>query len=111
MAPAAVKDEVNAATWSVFLPAASRERSMVVHRLGMTRLSLTVTTAATIGELMHLLARQRFALCLVDMADDRGAVPAIRAIHAQYPLLPIAGLLDPAQPFAAADAIHAGVLD
>lgn len=110
-APAAVKDEVSGATSIVFLPAASRERSAVVHRLGLTRLALTVTTASTIGELMHLLARQRFALCLVDLADERGAVPAIRAIHAQYPLLSIAGLLDPAQPLVAADAIHAGVLD
>src|SRR5262245_61068106 len=60
---------------------------------------------------MQLLGRQRFALCLVDLADERGAVPAIRAIHAQFPLLPVAGLLDPARPLVAADAIHAGVLD
>ena len=87
----------------------SHGRAAVRERLlGM---GLAVRSAATIAEALRCLAHDPFTLCLVDLADDRVALPLIRAIRTQYPAVVIAGIIDPARPLASAEAIQAGAVD
>src|SRR5438552_3123281 len=110
-ASAALKDDVNGTTTMLFLGSPARDRATIVNRLLGMRMGLSVTAAPSVTEAVQLLARQHFALCLVDLSDERGAIPAIRTIRAQHPQLPISGILDPSRPLIAAEAIHAGVFD
>lgn len=110
-APPDLKEDVNGVTSVLLLPAAARDRATVVNGLLAMRMGLSVTAAPSVTEAIQLLARQRFALCLVDLADERGAIPAIRTIKAQHPMLPVSGILDPSRSLIAAEAIHAGVFD
>jgi len=110
-APADVKEEVNGVTTVLLLSAPVRDRLMVVNRLLAMRLGLSVTAAQSVTEAIQLLSKQRFGLCLVDLADERGAIPAIRMIKAEHPTLPVSGILDPSRSLIAAEAIHAGVFD
>jgi DNA-binding NtrC family response regulator len=93
----------------LFIPATSRERSVVGERLSRT--SVAITPVADAGEALRILSSQPVTLCLVDLADDRTALSTIRALHSQRPSLAIAGIIDPRRPLAAAEAIHAGVAD
>jgi len=79
----------------LFVPAASRERAAVRERLG--RLGLPITTVVNVTDALRLLASRSFALCLVDLADDRLALPSIRVVRAQHPQVPIGAIVDPLQ--------------
>jgi DNA-binding NtrC family response regulator len=96
-------------TGILFLACVSRDRATVGERLG--RMGLDVTRVVEVGEALRQLRNRTFSLCLVDLANDRTAVSAIRAIRAQHRHLPVAGIIDPTQPIVAADAIHAGVFE
>jgi DNA-binding NtrC family response regulator len=74
-------------------------------------MGLTVLPVATLREALGLLQQQPVTLCIVDLADDRTAIPSIRALRAQEPDVPIAGLVSSARPLAGAEALHAGVTD
>ncbi len=93
----------------LYLPEGSRRQAAVVERLGQA--GLTVTAPASIPEALRLLAARPVALCLIDLAADRPPLAAIRAIRAQQPLVPIAGLFDSGNPLIAAEAMHAGAVD
>ena len=93
----------------LFVPAASRERFAVRERLG--RLGLPVTTVVNVTDALRLLASRSFALCLVDLADDRLALPSIRVVRAQHPHVPIGAIVDPSNPFVAGEALHLGAVD
>jgi DNA-binding NtrC family response regulator len=93
----------------LYLAARSRDVGAVVERLG--RAGVVVAVAGDAAEALALLEDRHFSLCLVDLADERRAVPSIRALRAQHPSLPMMGLIDPARPLVAAEAIHAGVVD
>jgi DNA-binding NtrC family response regulator len=48
---------------------------------------------------------------LVDLAGDRAALTTIRLVRARHPDVPIVGIIEPANPVAAAEALQAGVID
>jgi DNA-binding NtrC family response regulator len=93
----------------LYLPAAFRDPAEV--RAELQRVGLAVTVAADATEALRLLAGGRFTMCVVDLGDEARALPSIRAIRAQYPELPLAGVMDAARPLLSADAVHAGVND
>jgi two-component system nitrogen regulation response regulator NtrX len=93
----------------LFVPAASRERVAVRERLG--RLGLPLTTVVNVTDALRLLASRSFALCLVDLADDRMALPSIRVVRAQHPHVPIGAIVDPSNPLVAGEALHLGAID
>jgi DNA-binding NtrC family response regulator len=93
----------------LFVPAAARERAAVRDRLG--RMGAPVTTVVSVTEALRLLGSGSFTLCLVDLADDRQALPAIRLVRAQHPHVPIAAIVDPSNPLVAGEALHFGAVD
>lgn len=90
-------------------PAGSRDRAVVRERL--TRLNVGVDMAADIPEAFARLAERRYSLCVLDLAAGRAAITAIRVIRAQHPGTFVVGVVDSANPVAAAEAIHAGFVD
>lgn len=90
-------------------PAGSRDRAAVRERL--TRLNVSVDMAADIPEAFARLAERRYSLCVLDLAAGRAAITAIRVIRAQHPGTFVVGVVDSANPVAAAEAIHAGFVD
>ena len=90
-------------------PAGSRDRAAVRDRL--TRLNVGVDMAADIPEAFARLAERRYSLCVLDLAAGRAAITAIRVIRAQHPGTFVVGVVDSANPVAAAEAIHAGFVD
>jgi two-component system nitrogen regulation response regulator NtrX len=87
----------------------TRERPQVREKLARQGWPLTI--AADVTDALQRLGDRRFELCVVDLADDRAAVPLIRMMRAQYPNMPVLAIADPANPLIAADAIHSGVAD
>ena len=51
------------------------------------------------------------ALCLIDLRENGEALRITRAVRAQHPQAIVIGVADPARPYAAAEAIRAGVFD
>jgi DNA-binding NtrC family response regulator len=90
-------------------PAGSRDRAAVRERLA--RLDVPVAMAADIPEAFERLAERRYTLCVLDLGAGRAAITAIRVIRAQHPHTFVVGVVDPANPVAAAEAIHAGFVD
>jgi DNA-binding NtrC family response regulator len=84
-------------------------RTPVCDRLIKTGLALT--RVADVAGALQAAEASRFDLCLVDLADARGAVATIRTLRAQRPDLAVAGIMDPACPLTAAEAIDAGMVD
>lgn len=103
-------DRVVPATGPVlFVPAASRERTSVRERLA--RMGVAMTTVVNITDALRLLGSRPFALCLVDLADDRSALPAVRVLRAQFPQVPLAAIVDPSNPLVAGEALSLGAVD
>jgi DNA-binding NtrC family response regulator len=97
-----------ASTAVLYVPA-SQEHLPVVARL--RELGLSVVVAAHAADAVRLLDRRGFTFAFVDLTEDRSPIVAIRSIRAQRPELYLAGLMDPARPLVAAEAIRAGVVD
>lgn len=93
----------------LYLPATSRDRTAVGDRL--TRTGVAVTAAPDVTDAVRLLASRRFALCVVDLADDRAAIGAIRVLRSRYAHQPIAAIIDPANPLVAGEALGAATID
>lgn len=92
----------------LYVPA-SRERLAVRERLA--RLDCTVTVAADVTDALQHLADHAFAIAVVDLMDDRGAIPLIRMMRTQHPGMAVIAVADPGSPVIAAEAIQAGVAD
>jgi DNA-binding NtrC family response regulator len=67
--------------------------------------------ASDLPEAMRMLDERRFELVLVDLADDRGALAAIRMLRAVNPHMPVVGIVDPTSPATAAEALHLGATE
>ncbi len=93
----------------LFVPAAARDRAAVRDRL--MRLGLSMTTVPSVTDALRRLAVRPFSICLVDLADDRHALPSIRMLRAQHPALPVAAIVDPANPLVAGEALQLGAVD
>ena len=92
----------------LFLSSPSRER-VVGDRLGRT--GVPIVRPADLAEALAQAALRRFAVCLIDLAADRVALSAIRLFRSQFPQQPLAGIIDPANPLATGQALHAGLQD
>jgi DNA-binding NtrC family response regulator len=103
----AVVPQVTAAT-VLYVPSGHERPTVRAHLRAM---GLSVTVAADLTEALRLLAGGRFTLCIVDLTDEQRAIAAVRAIRSQQADVVLAGLIDPARPVAAAEAVHAGVRD
>jgi two-component system nitrogen regulation response regulator NtrX len=90
-------------------PGGNRDRAAVRDRLA--RLDVGVDMAADIPSAFERLAERRYTLCVLDLAAGRAAITAIRVIRAQHPNTFVVGVVDAANPVAAAEAIHAGFVD
>jgi two-component system, NtrC family, nitrogen regulation response regulator NtrX len=93
----------------LLVAAGARDRGVVGECLG--RLGISLSRARDAGEALVALTAHPFALCIVDLADERAAIASIRTLRAEHPRLSIVGVIDPDRPVAAAEAIHAGVSD
>ena len=98
-----------AASLSALYVAGPGSRTPVCDRLSKTGLALTRVT--DVAGALRAAESSHFDLCLVDLADARGAVATIRTLLAQLPDLTVAGIMDPACPLTAAEAIDAGIVD
>jgi DNA-binding NtrC family response regulator len=107
--PAASAASPDAAAPVLYIHGSLRHRPAVRERLG--RLSTQLTIASDIAEAMRTLDERRFELILIDLADDRGALAAIRLLKAVNPNLPLVGIVDPTSPATAAEALHAGIAE
>lgn len=70
-----------------------------------------VETVADLASAVRALRQHSFVLALVHLADERAGVATIRALRLQAPHLPVAGVMDPARPLVAAEAVRAGASD
>jgi DNA-binding NtrC family response regulator len=93
----------------LYVQASPRQRPGVSERLARTGLATSV--AHDIADALRLLGERRFTLVLLDLAQERAALTAVRLLRARYPGLPLAALVDVAHPAVAAEAMHAGVTD
>jgi DNA-binding NtrC family response regulator len=93
----------------LFLPAANRDRTAVRDRL--SRSGTPISLAADVPDVLQMLGTRRFSLVVVDLASERTALGAVRLVRAQFPAIPVVGVIDSAQPLVASDAIYAGVTD
>ena len=93
----------------VYVASMTRERAAVRERLA--RSGATVSVAGDISDAVNMLSARRYALVVVDLAAERAALATIRVLRAQFPSVPVAGMMDPAQPVSAAEAITAGAAD
>jgi len=69
------------------------------------------TMAADAADALRHLADRAFAITLVDLAGGRGTLTTVRLVRARHAALSVAGVIDPASPAVAADAVHAGLFD
>jgi DNA-binding NtrC family response regulator len=93
----------------LYVQASSRERPAVKERIA--RLGVPFTLAGDVADAVRALSERRFGLALLDLADDRAALSAIRMLRGAQPSLPLAGVVDPANPSTAAEAMHAGLIE
>jgi DNA-binding NtrC family response regulator len=96
-------------TLTALYVAGASDRSPVCDRLRKT--GFTVTRVTDAGAAVHASTETRFDFCFVDLADPRGVTATIRTLRAARPDVVVAGIMDPAHPLTAAEAIDAGVVD
>ena len=101
--------EAPSGTLAALYIAGSTARTPVADRLRKT--GLAVTCVADVASALAAADAAPFDLCLVDLAGAQAALATIRTLRAQRPELAIAGIMDPARPLAAAEAIDAGLVD
>lgn len=93
----------------VYIASAARDRALVRERLA--RAGGTVSIAADISDAVNMLSARRYGLVIVDLAAERAPLAIIRVLRAQFPGVPLAGIMDPAQPVCAAEAVAEGASD
>ena len=108
--PQSATESATTATLPVlYVPAAARDRAIVRDRL--VRAGAAVSVAADAPDAIQMLGTRRFSLVVVDLATERTALTTVRLIRAQFPLMTVVGVIDPAQPLVASEAIAAGVAE
>ena len=107
--PSAAETTPGAPLPVLYVPAAARDRAIVRDRLA--RAGAAVSLAADVPDALQMLGTRRFSLVVVDLASERTALATVRLIRAQFPAIAVAGVIDPAQPLVASEAIYAGVAD
>jgi two-component system response regulator HydG len=93
----------------LYVPAVERDHAALIERLAYAGLALTA--AANLTQALDLIATRRYGLCLLDLADDRAAIAAIRLIRTRHERIAIAALIDPGNPLTASEALQAGATD
>ena len=93
----------------VYVASVTRDRAAIRERLA--RAGATVSVASDISDAINMLGARRYGLVVVDLAAERAALATIRVLRAQFPAVPLAGVMDPAHPIGAAEAVAAGAAD
>lgn len=93
----------------LYVQAPGYPRAGLVDRLRPAGYDVTMTGDA--ADALRRLADDGFAICLVDLAGGRGSLTTVRLLRARHASLPIAGVVDPASPALATEAVHAGLVD
>ncbi|HEX5071450.1 MAG TPA: sigma 54-interacting transcriptional regulator [Vicinamibacterales bacterium] len=70
-----------------------------------------MSIATDVPDALQLLGTRRFSLVVVDLAAERAALATVRLLRAQFPAIPVIGVIDTTQPLVASEAIDAGVTD
>ncbi|MEO7190513.1 MAG: sigma 54-interacting transcriptional regulator [Vicinamibacterales bacterium] len=107
--PPTVAQESAGSPQVLYVQPSARQRFAVAERLA--RLGTAVVVGQDIAEALRLLTERRFALVIVDLAHDRAALTALRLIRSRHATVALVGVVDPANPAIAAEALHAGVTD
>ncbi|HET9373008.1 MAG TPA: sigma 54-interacting transcriptional regulator [Vicinamibacterales bacterium] len=100
---------IQGAAGILYVPSPVRERPMVRERL--LRSGFPIVVAADVADALQLFGRKRIALCLIDLAEERGALGVTRVLRSQQPHLPIVGIVDPGNSIVAGEALRVGVAD
>jgi len=93
----------------IYVQPGARQRFAVAERLA--RLGIPVVVSHDVAEALRLMAERSFALVLLDLSHDRAALTAVRLIRASHPTIPVAAVVDPANPAISAEALHVGVTE
>lgn len=93
----------------LFVTVGRNARQGLLDRL--SRAGVPVSTAADPQHALRMLATQAVTLAVVDLADGRPALAAIRAIVARCPGVAVAAVTDGANPVTSAEAMQAGAFD
>src|SRR5690606_24233690 len=72
----------------LYVPSSLRGRASVRERVA--RLGAPVAIAGDVADGIRMLSTRRFSLALVDLADDRGALGALRLLRGAQPGLALA---------------------
>jgi DNA-binding NtrC family response regulator len=94
---------------TVLLVGSSADRARVRERIARTGLGVEVVTE--IADAVSMLATREFAVCLIDLTEERFAIAAIRVLRSELPEQPVAGIINPANPVGAGEALAAGLMD
>ena len=93
----------------LYVHPSGKERAALRDRLAC--LGGQVTIAGDVADAARLLDERRFGLVIVDLADGRASLSVVRVLRATQPALPLVGIVDPASPATAAEAIRSGLTD
>src|SRR5262245_49367193 len=80
----------------IYVQPGVRQRFAVAERLA--RLGIPVVVSHDVADALRVMAERPFALVLLDLAHDRAALTAVRLIRASHPQIPVAAVVDPANP-------------
>jgi two-component system nitrogen regulation response regulator NtrX len=107
--PPAVESPIDTRIAVLYLPSTARDRMVIRDRLSRT--GATVSLASDIPEALRMLSTRAYGLVVVDLAGGEQAVATVRLLRTQSPTIPVAGVMDPAEPLNAAEALNAGAVD
>ena len=105
----APRDTLAHPSLTVLLVGGRSERSAVRDRI--ERAGITVRLAADVTDAVAILATHQFAVCVIDLTEERPALAAIRVLKTQHPQQPLAGIINPSNPVGAGEALAAGLMD
>jgi DNA-binding NtrC family response regulator len=97
------------AAGTVLYVPAPRARSGIDDRLSALRRPVVVASDIPIA--LQRLADGQVDVCVIDLGDERSAIPLIRLIRSQHPAVPVIAVADAAHPTTAAEALYSGVSD
>ena len=104
-----VASPIDKAVTVLYLPSAARDRMAIRDRLSRT--GAAVSLASDMPDALRMLTARTFGLVVIDLAGGEQSVATVRILRAQPTRVPVVGVIDPADPITAAEAVSAGVSD
>ena len=104
-----VASPLETAVTVLYLPSAARDRMAIRDRLSRT--GAAVSLASDMPDALRMLSARTYGLVVIDLAGGDQSVATVRILRAQSTRVPVIGVMDPADPVTAAEAVSAGVTD